>query len=94
MVETSCENSNFKLNETYVFFSNKMQADEVGHYENGKVAAEEREKIGNYEPETCSWTTTLTNWKSNAFKEQLKEYKDEDFFKIINTGKKPKSNKK
>jgi hypothetical protein len=90
MVGTSCENSEFKLDEAYVFFANKIEKNEVGQSENGKISKGEMEKIGNYEPETCSWTATLTSWKSEKFKEELKEYNDANFFKIIDKGRKPK----
>jgi hypothetical protein len=82
-VGTDCENSNFTLNETYIFFANKISSSKVARYENGEIAEGEKEKIGNYEPRTCSWTSTLKYWNSPEARESLKEYKDEKFLRLL-----------
>ena len=83
MVSTSCESSNFKLNTTYLFFANKIEENEVGRYEDGNIPKEEREKIGNYEPQACSWTDTLKNWESQKQRQYLITLKDEKFFELL-----------
>ena len=92
LVGTSCELSNFKLNEKYLFFANKIEISEFTHYGGGKIPTEEQEKIGNYEPQVCSWTDTLERWRSENKRIEVKEdFKDEKFLQLLEKVIKPKN---
>jgi len=91
MVGTSCESSNFELNKTYVFFAEKLLEADLRDEDTGLIDDGDREKIGNYEPRVCSWTTLLSDWNTEWYRSQLKEFKDEGFLKLLKKGAKPKS---
>jgi hypothetical protein len=94
MLGTSCEISNFKMNETYVLFLNKIDNNDLATDDNDKIIAGEKEKIGHFEPIVCSWTSLLSAWDTNEYKKMLTEYEDEKFIKFLRQNtrtKKPKT---
>lgn len=91
MVGTTCETSNFEVNKTYVFFAEKLIADDLRDEDTGLIGEQNKQKIGQYEPRVCSWTTLLSDWDTKWYRERLKEEKDEAFLKLLKGGRKPKS---
>mgnify|MGYP003406870254 CR=1 FL=1 len=85
--------SGFRLGEDYVFFANKIEAKELRDEDTGEIDDEDKEKLRNYEPETCGWTSPLTDWDTADQKNMLRENNDLRFLKILKGGWKPKKAK-
>lgn len=93
MLGTSCEISNFKVNETYVFFLNKIDNDDLATDDNDKVIESEKEKIGHFEPIVCSWASLLRDWETDEYKKILSEYEDKEFIRVLRQDTKTKGRK-
>lgn len=93
MKGTSCEVSDFKLAETYIFYLNKIDTDDLATDENAKIIEAEKSKVGGFEPIVCSWSSLLSAWKTDEYKKVLIDYKDKKFLKILNQETKQKGRK-
>lgn len=90
MKGTSCESSSYKVGETYLFFMDQLTEANLRDEDSGALREEDKEKIGHYQARVCSWTSPLSDWKTERTRTLLKDYKDEKFLKMIGKGRKPR----